>query len=145
MDSIDPLTFPPLFAFQGIYRLTHDHNMWWPMWDTIRPVARKALLWALGWAILTWPLQRLVVGVFMHRSAKVLGKREMYDKFVGTPSSPSSSSVLLPSLEGFATFCMLLTQCQRIVEFLLRRQLRMFRQRAYAITVKGVGDEWWEP
>lgn len=125
------------------------------MWDTARPVARKALLCALGWAILTWPLQRLVVGVFLHRSARVLGKRALYNTFVGTPPIPSSSSSVpsswLPSLEGFATLCMLLRQCQRIVEFFLRRQLRTIRQRAYTLTVQAQAAEarqeetWWKP
>lgn len=155
--SFASLSFPATYALQGAYRLSHDPSLWAPMWHTVRPAARRALLVALAWAVLSWPVQLAVVRFFMKGSARVLGLRGWYDAFVGGPasssassSSPSSSSssvLPLPSLTTFATFVMILNQCQTIIEFLLRRQLALFRARAYQVTVDSskYSEEWWGP
>lgn len=51
----------------------------------------------------------------------------------------------LPSLQGFATFMFVLSQCSTIMELWLRRRLRRARSTAYGETVKSRGKsaDWW--
>lgn len=142
------LSLTPTYAVAGAWRLAHDPALWRPMWHTVRPVARRAFLIALAWAVLTWPLQQLVVVVFMKRSARVVDLTGVYTALAHVFTYvPVLGRLPLPSLAAFATLTIILGQCQAIIEFLLRRELRAFRRRAYHATVEANAhpSEWWCP
>lgn len=51
----------------------------------------------------------------------------------------------LPSLQGFATFMFVLSQCSTIIELWLRNRLKRARSQAYGETVRSRGKsaDWW--
>lgn len=69
----ETLAFPPAYCIVGAYRLAHDDTLWKPMWKECKDAAKKAGMVAAGWAIFTWPIQKLFVYYFMRGSAKVTG------------------------------------------------------------------------
>lgn len=143
------LSFPPVYTVVGAYRLAHDPNLWRPMWLSVRPSLRRAAIAAMAWAVCTWPIQRLIVDVFMKGSARVTGMRGLYSLFIGFAEEAEDhhNIIPLPSLTTFAAFLFVLGQCQTIIEFVLRRKLRQYRAQAYSATVssRGYSTQWWMP
>lgn len=149
----ETLSFPPLYCIVGAYRLAHDDRLWRPMWKECSQAAKRAGMVAGGWALITWPVQKLFVYYFMRGSAKVTGMSALYqtvtsnaDKIDGS----RDSRVLgfgLPSLTTFAAMIFVLGQCHTIMEFWLLKKLRKFRNTAYESTVQSRGkpQEWWTP
>ena len=69
------LNVPPAYVFIGAYRLIHDPQLWKPMWAKCSKAATRAVMFASGWAVLTWPIQRWFVSYFMGASASVSGMK----------------------------------------------------------------------
>ncbi|PWN44972.1 hypothetical protein IE81DRAFT_298049 [Ceraceosorus guamensis] len=147
------LNMPPAYCMVGAYRLAHDPLLWKPMWSRTSQAAKRAGAVAAGWAVVTWPVQRLFVSWFMKGSASVTGMASMYESTISTADrldGSNDSSLLgfgMPSLTTFAAMMFVLGQCNTIMEFWLRRKLRECRNEAYAATVRsrGKGDDWWTP
>lgn len=69
----ETIQYPAAYVAVGAYRLAHDPSLWKPMWADIQGAAKKASIAATAWAVLTWPIQRGFVGLFMKGSGRVLG------------------------------------------------------------------------
>lgn len=69
------IDFPAAYIGVGAYRLAHDPTLWKPMWTDISGAAKKAGVAAAAWGIITWPIQRAFVSIFMKSSSKVLSYR----------------------------------------------------------------------
>lgn len=150
----ETLSFPPAYCVVGAYRLFHDAQLWKPMWAECSQAAKRAGLVAAGWAVATWPIQKLFVYYFMRGSAKVTGMSTLYhtvhstaDSLDGSQDSRFLGIFGLPSLTTFAAMMFVLGQCHSIMEFWLRRKLRAYRNKAYEATVisRGKPQEWWTP
>lgn len=140
--------FPASYVVIGAYRLAHDPALWKPMWADIAGAAKKAGLVAALWGVLTWPIQRAFVHLFMRGSGTVLGFSGLYSSISSKADKIDDSLpfvIPLPSLQGFATLMFVLSQCSTIMELWLRRRLRRARTLAYGETVKSRGKsaEWW--
>lgn len=103
---------------------------------------------AFSQGVLSWPLQRVFVGIFLKSSSKVLGFGSLYTSISQKADKIDDSLpfiIPIPSLQGFATFMFVLTQCSTIIELLIRRRLRAARSKAYMETVKSRGKaaDWW--
>ncbi|PWN50618.1 hypothetical protein IE53DRAFT_387064 [Violaceomyces palustris] len=144
----ETLKFPPLYCIVGAYRLIHDPALWKPMWKKCSKAAKQAGLLSLGWAVFTWPLQKLFVYYFMSASASATGISSLYSTVVSTADKaddPLPFVIPVPSFTTFATFMFVLGQVHTIMEFWLRRRLGEFRKTAYNATVKSRGKaaDWW--
>ncbi|CAO1628630.1 unnamed protein product [Parajaminaea phylloscopi] len=144
----ETIDFPAAYVVIGAYRLAHDPALWKPMWADISGAAKKAGIAAAAWGVITWPIQRAFVGMFMKSSSKVLSFSGLYSSLTNRADEMDNGlgfALPLPSLQGFATFMFVLSQCSTIMELWLRRRLRRARTTAYGETVKSRGKsaDWW--
>ncbi|CAO1618943.1 unnamed protein product [Sympodiomycopsis kandeliae] len=144
----ETIQFPAAYVVVGAYRLLHDPALWKPMWADLSVAAKKVSMVAAAWGVLTWPIQRAFVALFMKGSGRVLGFSGMYSSISSHADKIDDSlpfNIPLPSLQGFATFMFVLSQCSTLIEFWLRRRLRQARTKAYGATVesRGKAADWW--
>ncbi|WFD08025.1 hypothetical protein MVES1_003394 [Malassezia vespertilionis] len=138
------LAFPPAYTLVGVYRLTHDPNIWRPHWRAVSKSASQALLLAVLWLVLTMPFQLYIASPFIGRVGSAVGARHAYDM-----AARVAQAVHIPMFT-YATLTkvlVVLNQINSLMELRMGKQLRVFRQTAYADTVasRGKAAEWWVP
>lgn len=138
------LEFPPLYTVVGVYRLCHDPLLWRPMWESARASLNRGTLFALVWALISWPLQGLFTRSFVGHMGTVIGARHTYDAIA---RSAHSAGLPAPDFDSLTSILLVLNQMSIILELSMGRQLRQFRNTAYMATVasRGKPAEWWTP
>ncbi|EGG01133.1 uncharacterized protein MELLADRAFT_73039 [Melampsora larici-populina 98AG31] len=63
------LSFPPIYLLVGIYRLTTDPKLWYPIWKDCKSTIKSTILISIGTSIITLPLTNLWVKFFMNSTS----------------------------------------------------------------------------
>ncbi|KAL7419305.1 hypothetical protein Q5752_006142 [Cryptotrichosporon argae] len=123
------LHFPPAYSLVGLYRLATDGAIRGPVLDKVRHAALRGLAVGLAYAVASWrPL-----GWFVRTW---LVGRQGVGKTVDVGFAGLSLSV---DLVLYTHVLVLLPQLTNILRFFLRKNLRLARSRAYALTVASRG------
>ncbi|EJC98572.1 uncharacterized protein FOMMEDRAFT_161388 [Fomitiporia mediterranea MF3/22] len=131
------LAFPPIYVLVGAYRLLTDKNLYIPTWDKCKHGFVRGAIVGLGWATVTFNIQRTFVEVFLRNSPRVTGLS--HDRLFGYQ---------LPfSITTYATLLFLSNQLTVILTFFLSKNLRIARDRAWDHTVRSRGKtpDFWGP
>ncbi|KAF9523084.1 hypothetical protein CPB83DRAFT_776047 [Crepidotus variabilis] len=131
------LEFSPSYVLVGVYRLFTDKLLYIPAWDKCKHAAQRGAVVGAAWAFFTFSIQKRFIEMFLSNSPRITGLSS--DTMFGYP---------LPfSIHTYATIMIIGSQVTRIMQFFLRKNLRIARDRAWDQTVKsrGKGPEFWQP
>ncbi|KAJ3513073.1 hypothetical protein NLJ89_g3151 [Agrocybe chaxingu] len=131
------MEFPPSYVLVGVYRLFTDPLLYKPAWDKCKHATRRGAIVGAIWAFLTFSIQRKFIQVFLSNSPRITGLSN--DTMFGYP---------LPfSITTYAALTILGSQVTYILQFFLRRNIRIARDRAWDQTLasRGKGPEFWGP
>ncbi|GAA5931605.1 hypothetical protein JCM1841_004725 [Sporobolomyces salmonicolor] len=131
---VELLPFPPSYCIVGAYRLATDPNLYRPIWKRSSRSLKRALVLAIPYAILAFPLTRLYVTFILSRSP--LSPRNIHD-----------AALLGVSPVKYTTWALVLGQVSMLVEWLLGRELKKSREEVYEQTVRsrGKASDFWQP
>lgn len=142
----------------GAYRLVHDPKLYGPIWQRSQRSLKRALLLAVPYALVAFPLTRLWVTFILARSPL-------------SPKDIHNAAYLGISPVTYTTWTLTLGQLSMLVEWMLARELKKSRSEVYERTVESRGkralarlsscsyeprltsapcpgstaDEWWQP
>ncbi|CEQ41394.1 SPOSA6832_03125 [Sporobolomyces salmonicolor] len=125
---VELLPFPPSYCIVGAYRLATDPNLYRPIWKRSSRSLKRALVLAIPYAILAFPLTRLYVTFILSRSP--LSPRNIHD-----------AALLGVSPVKYTTWALVLGQVSMLVEWLLGRELKKSREEVYEQTVRSRGKD----
>ncbi|KAI5114639.1 hypothetical protein M0805_000762, partial [Coniferiporia weirii] len=131
------LAFPPIYVVVGAYRLLTDKNLYGPTWLKCKHGFFRGTVVGLGWAALSFNVQRTFVELFLRNSPSVTGLNH-----------ESVFGYQFPfSVTTYATLLFLSNQVTLILKFFLSKNIRIARERAWEQTVRsrGKGPEFWGP
>ncbi|KAF5352601.1 hypothetical protein D9756_006336 [Leucocoprinus leucothites] len=131
------LEFPPSYVVVGAYRLLTDQKLLRPAWDKCRHAARRGAIVGGIWALLTFGIQRKFIELFLRNSPKITGLS--HDTIFGYQ---------VPfNVHTYAAVLLVGSQVTTMMDFFLRRNLAIARDRAWAYTVesRGKGPDFWQP
>ncbi|KAL5494567.1 hypothetical protein ACEPAI_28 [Sanghuangporus weigelae] len=131
------LDFPPIYVVVGAHRLLTDKNLYVPTWEKCKHGFVRGAIVGLGWAAITFNVQRKFVEIFLRNSPRVTGL-----------SNDTLFGYQLPfSITTYATLLFLFDQITYIIRVFLAKNLRIARDRAWDHTVRsrGKGPEFWGP
>ncbi|MBW0499098.1 hypothetical protein O181_038813 [Austropuccinia psidii MF-1] len=135
------LSIPTSYLLVGIYRLAMDPTIWKPIWTDCKSGLRKGLLISGLLSTLSYPFTRLWVRFFMKQSSIL--------------SYSDEASFLKIPIATFTTISLVAGQASWIIQFVLKRNLKKARSKAYEMTVRsrakdqnfwiGYVEEWEHP
>ncbi|THH06833.1 hypothetical protein EW145_g3817 [Phellinidium pouzarii] len=131
------LAFPPIYVVVGVYRLITDKNLYIPTWDKCKHGFVRGAVVGLGWAVVSFNIQRAFIEIFLRNSPRVTGL-----------SHESIFGYQFPfSVTTYATLLFVSNQVTHILRFFLSKNIRIARDRAWDQTMRsrGKGHEFWGP
>ncbi|KWU41930.1 hypothetical protein RHOSPDRAFT_22049 [Rhodotorula sp. JG-1b] len=131
---VELLGSTPAYCIVGAYRLVHDPKLYLPIWQRSQRSLRRALLLAVPFLLVAFPLTRLWVALVLSRSPF-------------SPRNLDQAAYLGISPITYTTWTLTLGQLSLLVEWMLARELKKSRNEAYQRTVQSRGkpDDWWQP
>ncbi|GAA5882677.1 hypothetical protein JCM3774_002809 [Rhodotorula dairenensis] len=128
------LSFTPAYCIVGAYRLVHDPKLYQPIWQRSKQSLRRAVLLAVPFLVVAFPLTRLWVTFVLARSPL-------------SPRNIHNAAYLGVSAVTYTTWALTLGQLSMMVEWMLARELKRSRNEVYERTVqsRGKADDWWQP
>ncbi|KAH9823489.1 hypothetical protein DFH28DRAFT_922363 [Melampsora americana] len=116
------LSFPPIYLFIGIYRLTTDSKLWYPIWKDCKSSIKFTIFLSIGTSIISYPIITIWVKFFMKTSNLITYTEE--------------ASFLKLSVKNLAVFSILITQISWLIEWSLKRKLSKSRKFVYQLTLE---------
>ena len=110
----------------GAYRLVHDPKLYIPIWQRSQRSLRRALILAVPFLLVAFPLTRLWVTLVLSRSPF-------------SPRNLDQAAYLGISPITYTTWTLTLGQLSLLVEWMLARELKKSRNEAYQRTVQSRG------
>ena len=110
----------------GAYRLVHDPKLYIPIWQRSQRSLRRALVLAVPFLLVAFPLTRLWVTLVLSRSPF-------------SPRNLDQAAYLGISPITYTTWTLTLGQLSLLVEWMLARELKKSRNEAYRRTVQSRG------
>ncbi|GAA5975380.1 hypothetical protein JCM10908_005144 [Rhodotorula pacifica] len=131
---IELLSFTPAYCVVGAYRLVHDPKLYQPIWQRSKKSLQRALILAVPFLLVAFPLTRLWVTFILSRSPF-------------SPRDVHNAAYFGVSPVTYTTWTLALGLMSSLVEWMLARELKKSRNEVYERTVqsRGKADDWWQP
>ncbi|KAJ9122061.1 hypothetical protein QFC24_004288 [Naganishia onofrii] len=148
------LYFPPYYVVVGIYRLFTDQHLRTAVWDKVKHATVRGVAVAAVYVAATYSAQRWFVQNFLMSGYGLFGKKSIKPP----PEILETGLSWLQRIDTveYTTILFILPQLSYLLNYFIRRNLRLARSRAYDLTVqsrgkpesfwsKGYVEEWEQP
>ncbi|KAI5453958.1 hypothetical protein NCC49_004953 [Naganishia albida] len=137
------LYFPPYYVVVGIYRLFTDHSLRKAVWDKVKHATVRGIAVGAVYVTLTYSMQRWFVENFLMGGYGFFGRKAVKPP----PEILETGLSWLQTIDAvqYTTILFILPQLSYLLNYFIKRNLRLARSRAYDLTVKSRGkpDSFW--